>query len=108
VKHVLRVTVEDYSARGWRKEFVADIDDDDYDPENRTVGSLVWDAWTVTAWPMVKPLVEELKESGHDDMRLLVTFDNTYVADVWPQHATEDLFTASWVAQHDEPLGVMA
>ena len=100
--HTLRVTVEDHSPRPWSKQIEVDIDPADYDPENYTLGSLVWDAWTVTAWPLVKQVLDNV--DLHDDMRVTVTFDGEYVADERPQHVTEDLFTASWVAQHDLPL----
>jgi hypothetical protein len=99
--HQLRVTLDDYGPRPFKLVIVHDIDGDDYDPKNYTVGSLVWDAWNMV-WPQVSKMLDNtvLRE----DQRLLVTFDNTYVADEAPSTVTEDLFTASWVAQHDEPL----
>ena len=100
--HQLRVTFDDFGPRPFKTALVVDIDPDDYDPENYTMGSLVWDAWTVTAWPLVKQVLDN--STLHDDMRVQVTFDGEYVADESPDDVTKGLFSASWVAQHDHPM----
>jgi hypothetical protein len=104
--HQLRVTFDDYGPYPYKKVVVVDIDSDDYDPENYTMGSLVWDAWTMTAWPQVKAILEST--DLHEDQRVDVAFDGIYIADEFSFHVTEDQFPASWVAQNDEPLGVPA
>ena len=101
--HQVRITLDDFGPCAFKRVLVMDLDTDDYDEKNLTMGSLVWDAWQ-TMYPQVKCLLDSVIQ--HDDQRVLVTFDNIYVADEFPNHVDEDLFSASWVAQHDAPLAV--
>jgi len=101
--HQVRITLDDFGPRPFKVVLVDDIDTDDYDEKNLTMGCLVWDSWQVM-YPKVKDVLANVDQ--HDDQRVLVTFDNIYVADEFPNHVDEDLFSASWVAQHDAPLAV--
>jgi len=101
--HQVRITLDDFGSRPFKIVLVDDIDPNDYDEKNLTMGSLVWDSWQIM-YPQVKHLL--LNTVLHDDQRLLVTFDNTYVADEATHQINEDLFSAAWVAQHDAPLAV--
>lgn len=98
MKHALRIDITNGKRR---TTLVQAIDDEQFDPEHRTVGNLAAAAFdTLVVHGGLRDLLNEHHDANDENDWLMMYFDGKNIAHEFVAHVDVNYIDEAWVAQH--------